>query len=51
MCKLCFDSAVDCVLSGCGHQSFCLKCVAALRTSDCPICRKPRGPAIRFYRV
>lgn len=38
LCKICMDSAIDCVLLECGHMVACTECGRQL--SECPICRQ-----------
>lgn len=35
-CIICYDSAIDCVITPCGHQICCLACAENMRS--CPIC-------------
>jgi len=36
LCILCYDNAIDCVITPCGHQICCLQCSSNLKT--CPVC-------------
>eukprot|EP00727_Mastigamoeba_balamuthi_P002618 m51a1_g12353 putative xb3 isoform 1 (228) ;mRNA; r:543722-544504 len=51
-CKVCFDSAVEAVLSPCGHEGLCMGCAEALsrRGDSCPFCRSPIERVIRVYK-
>jgi hypothetical protein len=49
MCKVCMDSAVDCVFLDCGHMLTCVKCGRQL--SECPVCRQYIVKVIHTFRV
>ena len=49
LCKVCMDSAVDCVFLDCGHMLTCVKCGRKL--SECPICRQYIVKVIHAFRV
>mmetsp|Transcript_115692 Transcript_115692/g.172896 ORF Transcript_115692/g.172896 Transcript_115692/m.172896 type:complete len:777 (-) Transcript_115692:192-2522(-) len=46
-CIICYDHAIDCVMTPCGHQVCCLECSANL--SACPVCNI-RGEFIKIFR-
>ena len=46
-CIICYDNAIDCVMTPCGHQVCCLECSANL--SACPVCNN-RGEFIKIFR-
>ena len=46
-CIICYDRAIDCVMTPCGHQVCCLECSANL--SACPVCNI-RGEFIKIFR-
>ncbi len=47
LCKICFVSAIDCVLLNCGHLCCCLECSKALRA--CPMCRSPIERVVKTF--
>jgi hypothetical protein len=49
LCKVCMDSAVDCVFLDCGHMLTCVKCGRQL--SECPVCRQYIVKVIHTFRV
>jgi hypothetical protein len=49
LCKVCYDSPLDCVLWPCRHQCCCFSCSRQL--SECPICRSPFTSAEKVYRA
>ena len=49
LCKVCMDSAVDCVFLNCGHMLTCVKCGRQL--SECPVCRQYIVKVIHAFRV
>ena len=49
LCKICMDSAVDCVFLNCGHMLTCVKCGRQL--TECPVCRQYIVKAIHAFRV
>lgn len=46
-CIICYDNAINCVMTPCGHQVCCLQCSANL--SACPVCNN-RGQFIKVFR-
>uniref|UniRef100_A0A8D0GTS0 RING-type E3 ubiquitin transferase n=1 Tax=Sphenodon punctatus TaxID=8508 RepID=A0A8D0GTS0_SPHPU len=48
LCKICMDSAIDCVLLECGHMVTCTKC--GKRMSECPICRQYVIRAVHVFK-
>lgn len=46
-CIICYDNAIDCVITPCGHQICCLVCSKNL--SACPVCNN-RGEFIKIFR-
>ncbi|XP_062823180.1 E3 ubiquitin-protein ligase rififylin-like [Anolis carolinensis] len=49
LCKICMDSAIDCVLLECGHMVTCTKC--GKRMNECPICRQYVIRAVHVFRT
>ncbi len=47
LCKICFASAIDCVLLNCGHLCCCLECPKALQA--CPMCRSPIERVVKTF--
>jgi hypothetical protein len=47
-CKICMESAIDCVLLECGHMVTCTKC--GKRLNECPICRQYVVRAVRIFK-
>ncbi|XP_053130647.1 E3 ubiquitin-protein ligase rififylin isoform X2 [Hemicordylus capensis] len=48
LCKICMDSAINCVLLECGHMVTCTKC--GKRMNECPICRQYVIRAVHVFR-
>ncbi|XP_007900424.1 E3 ubiquitin-protein ligase RNF34a isoform X1 [Callorhinchus milii] len=48
LCRICMDSAIDCVLLECGHMVTCTKC--GKRMSECPICRQYVVRAVHVFK-
>ena len=46
-CIICYDNAIDCVITPCGHQICCLGCSKKL--SVCPVCNS-QGEFIKIFR-
>ena len=46
-CILCYENAIDCVMTPCGHQVSCLKCSKNLKV--CPVC-SGEGEFIKIFR-
>lgn len=49
LCKICMDSAIDCVLLDCGHMVTCTKC--GKQMNECPICRQYVVRAVHIFRA
>ncbi|XP_067932381.1 uncharacterized protein [Watersipora subatra] len=49
LCKICMDSAIDCVLLDCGHMVSCTKC--GKQMNECPICRQFVIRAVHIFRA
>lgn len=45
VCIICYDSAIDCVITPCGHQICCLQCGENMKT--CPVC----NASCQFIRI
>ncbi|XP_060105413.1 LOW QUALITY PROTEIN: E3 ubiquitin-protein ligase rififylin-like [Heteronotia binoei] len=48
LCKVCMDSAIDCVLLECGHMATCTQC--GKQMNECPICRRDVVRAVHVFR-
>jgi len=48
LCKICMESAIDCVLLECGHMISCTNC--GKRLSECPICRQYVVRAVHIFK-
>jgi len=48
-CKICFDSAANCVFLECGHLVTCVTCGEKL--DECPMCRKAIVRCVRVYET
>ncbi|KAG7355561.1 zinc finger C3HC4 type domain containing protein [Nitzschia inconspicua] len=46
-CIICYENAIDCVITPCGHQICCLECSKNL--SACPVCNM-QGDFIKIFR-
>ena len=46
-CIICYDSAIDCVITPCGHQICCMACAQNMRS--CPVCNT-QCAFIRIYK-
>lgn len=46
-CIICYDCAIDCVMTPCGHQVCCLGCSKNLKV--CPVCNV-KGEFIKIFR-
>lgn len=49
ICKICMDSAIDCVLLECGHMVSCTQC--GKQMSECPLCRQYVVRVVRTFRA
>ncbi|KAK4301259.1 hypothetical protein Pmani_026592 [Petrolisthes manimaculis] len=49
VCKICMDSAIDCVLLECGHMVACTPC--GKQMSECPVCRQYVVRVVRTFRA
>jgi hypothetical protein len=49
LCKVCMDSAVDCVFLNCGHMLTCVTCGRQL--TECPVCRQYIVKVVHAFRV
>lgn len=49
LCKICMDSAIDCVLLDCGHLVSCVKC--GRRLHECPICRQLVARVVHVFKA
>lgn len=46
-CIICYENAIDCVMTPCGHQVTCLECSKNLKA--CPVCNN-KGEFIKIFR-
>jgi hypothetical protein len=44
-CIICYDNAIDCVITPCGHQICCLQCAKNMKS--CPVC----NTSCQFIRI
>ncbi|XP_015124981.1 E3 ubiquitin-protein ligase rififylin [Diachasma alloeum] len=49
LCKICWDSPIECVILECGHMACCIEC--GKQMSECPICRQYVVRVVRFFKA
>ncbi|XP_076035078.1 uncharacterized protein LOC143021458 isoform X2 [Oratosquilla oratoria] len=49
VCKICMDSAIDCVFLECGHMVACTPC--GKQMAECPVCRQYVVRIVRTFRA
>ncbi|XP_043283382.1 E3 ubiquitin-protein ligase rififylin [Venturia canescens] len=49
LCKICWDSPIECVILECGHLACCIDC--GKQMSECPICRQYVVRVVRFFKA
>ncbi|KAG8041260.1 hypothetical protein G9C98_002248 [Cotesia typhae] len=49
LCKICWDSPIECVILECGHMACCINC--GKQMNECPICRQYVVRVVRFFKA
>nr|XP_011313386.1 PREDICTED: uncharacterized protein LOC105272851 [Fopius arisanus] len=49
LCRICWDSPIECVILECGHMACCLEC--GKQMNECPICRQYVVRVVRFFKA
>ncbi|KAF7989067.1 hypothetical protein HCN44_007377 [Aphidius gifuensis] len=49
LCKICWDSPIECVILECGHMACCIEC--GKQMNECPICRQYVVRVVRFFKA
>lgn len=50
LCKICFESELDCALLPCSHMT-CYNCATSFNLEKCPFCRKDIAQKIKLFRA